>query len=375
MKKSLVYILSAVGIIVFTVTFIFIFMALFKNDESWSSNWSQTVNVKDGQTDPEMILQDFTIDEQGDYTLSFSWLPEGYHTADILNISTDRLGFLTVIIVMEDSGSVTYASTGGALQADPTVTLSPGTYHVQYHYITDAATYESLASTYLCGTQSAPFWAADYQDVFAALQKNGSWTMNYSFSVTSHSDMTFGAIICILFGMLIGGCIGMIVWAAYSKGNRVSSPKYDERQEMERGRGFKYSFFITCLFIVVAYILETAGLLARPYYQLFNILGLFIGLTVYIVYCIWHEAYFALNQNTRTVIISLTLIAIANIALAIINYLDGSMFQNGTFGPSILNALMAIVFIVLLATVLLKQMVDSKNNAMIEDADEEEDSE
>ena len=95
--------------------------------------------------------------------------------------------------------------------------------------------------------------------------------------------------------------------------------------------------------------------------------GLFAGLLVYAVYCIWHESYFALNQRTNVVISFFTFIGLFNLVIAITAIARGTMMENGRFSTTFLNLECAVLFLILMVTMLIKKLRDRKADAQIED--------
>ena len=90
---------------------------------------------------------------------------------------------------------------------------------------------------------------------------------------------------------------------------------------------------------------------------------------VHVVYCIWHESYFALNQKTNTVMISFVVIGLVNLLIGLINLANGNVIKNGRLSFAVLNLIAAVLFIVLFLTLLLRKIVKGSENA---DAEEEE---
>ncbi|WP_295745523.1 hypothetical protein [uncultured Limosilactobacillus sp.] len=70
--------------------------------------------------------------------------------------------------------------------------------------------------------------------------------------------------------------------------------QFDERQELIRGRGFKYGFWAICL-VDALLLLVVRKFVLSP--QLLLLLSLFAGLWVFSLYALWDSAYFAMNQK------------------------------------------------------------------------------
>ena len=131
--------------------------------------------------------------------------------------------------------------------------------------------------------------------------------------------------------MFIGGCVGLaiaFVLIIIMKTDRSMKCKYDERQELIRGRGFKYGFFsIIGMTLIFACFREELSKIMDTLIQDFAIV--MVGLIVYVVYCIWNDAYFALNESKTKIAIIFFAIAVVNIILCFMQASVGNMFVNG----------------------------------------------
>lgn len=90
-------------------------------------------------------------------------------------------------------------------------------------------------------------------------------------------------------GFIVGVVVFLILLLKTGK-----KGKFDERQELIRGRGFKYGFGAMCL---VDALLLMVVRMVRLSPQLLLLVSLFTGLWVFSIYALWNSAYFALNQQ------------------------------------------------------------------------------
>lgn len=168
--------------------------------------------------------------------------------------------------------------------------------------------------------------------------------------------------IAYLLGMVVGvaavAVIGIIGKVVFKK--RVFSCDYDERQELIRGRAFKYGFWV-----MAAYFLAY-GLMAEflnPKYigtGSISILGVGIGILVFAVYAIWHDAYYALTENPKRFTMLFG-------ALMVLNLVGGIRYireNNGETEMISVNLIFAVVFMVILLVQVLKIIKDKKNKEM-----------
>lgn len=166
------------------------------------------------------------------------------------------------------------------------------------------------------------------------------------------------------FAWIAGFVVGLLLVAvvmfifnrkAHTDGAR--KPKFDERQELIRGRGYKYAFF-TLLVYLVAY-----GAIGYAWFAPLAgaFLGVVIGVAVYAGYTIWHDAYFALNEKRRMYILLDALIFVINAAAGVSNVLQGRVVENGVVtGGGSINLMCAGLFLVVLAALLVKEIASRR---------------
>ena len=343
------------------------------NADTWKGNWTQTVTVENGVATPEKIEQNFDVNMSGKYDITLSWLPAGKNNQEVLEILSKNLGFITAVVIFDGRGVEIYArASESVVKETMTMELEKGTYHAQYYYLTDIEQYKDFAGKYLCGAYEVDAWADGMRSSFESLQKNGTWDMTYKMELSGFGSYTAGYATGAILGILIGACLIVLFLVLITKNHALESPKYDERQELERGRGFRYAFFTMLIYYCLLFIFLSAGLTLYVDFNLLFSLGLFLGTFVHVAYCIWHEAYFALNQKASTVMILFLLVGLANLLVTITHFISGDLIQDGRFTPVILNALCALMFFSVFVIMYLKKRSNDRINEEIEAADEEE---
>lgn len=154
--------------------------------------------------------------------------------------------------------------------------------------------------------------------------------------------------------------VAIILFLKATKKDGSIRCKYDERQELIRGRGFKYAFFTLLIYnfvVPMSKILEIE--LPADEYALFMI-GAILGLLVQVVYSIWNEAYFSLNENPKKIMIGLAFIGFANLALGIMHIVHGTFLIDGKLTFNSINFLLGITFVIIFATLAAKQIVNKR---------------
>lgn len=166
----------------------------------------------------------------------------------------------------------------------------------------------------------------------------------------------------ILCGLLIGGIVVIIILKLTKEDGSVKC-KYDERQQLVRGRGFKYGFFVL---LIYDFVYGIAGFAAERRYLddgAAMILGICAGVLVYASYCIWNDGYFSLNENPRKVLIAFVFIGIFNLLLGIRQIKAGALIVKGMLTFRCVNLLCGAMFLVLFLVIFAKWICNKREEA------------
>ena len=135
---------------------------------------------------------------------------------------------------------------------------------------------------------------------------------------------------------------------------------FDERQELIRGRAFKYAFF--SILIYVASYGPISALLEKDFMTTSTALfvGIFIALIVFAVYNIWNESFFALKQTPINFILLFSITAICSGYSGICSIRDGSIMENGLLTLECMSVVASIAFAIIVITMLIKIIINKK---------------
>ncbi len=161
----------------------------------------------------------------------------------------------------------------------------------------------------------------------------------------------------LLAGAVTGVAVGLIIAAVamtFMKKNRKEKFTYDERQKAVRGEAYKYAFFTLVIYNAAYGILDMA--LEKPWAE--NMTGMMIGvclaILVHVVYCIWHECYFSMNEEPKRVLIFFGVISVINVIIAVMQGLNGELIENGMLTNRCANLTVAIMFGAILVALVVK---------------------
>ncbi len=167
-----------------------------------------------------------------------------------------------------------------------------------------------------------------------------------------------------MIGMGVGIAIGLIICIfvfKYMNTDKKMGTKYDEMQEIARGRGYKYSFWTLLICFALFFIFDSDKLdlpFTRP---VLYFLAIMIAILVQTTYCIWHDAYIGINTNVKRFVIVAVVVTAINLLAAVAAVKGGTMFTDGKLQTPFINFLCALLFGILGVEVLIKHAYDKKN--------------
>lgn len=334
MKKTKIIIICVLAI---AVTLIVGRRLLFYGDNNVQLSRSERqVTLSDGVLDPEMAEMQFTIDEDAEYELGIKW-------------ELSEPGILNGIRIVNQQNETLFACTGdwADIESLP-LYLETGDYIMETHYLTSE---EALIE--FCELAELQLESGEQYDY----AKEGQWNIKYEFTMQK-TDNSFLAI-AVAIGLVVGLLVAVIIIAISKKTDTVKAD-YDERQELVRGKGFKYGFFTMLLSDVLLCLLYSFELTWFAQLEVALILSAIAGVIVYACYCVLNDGYFALNENRKMLLIFFALAGAINLVLGIINICNGYGFADGRFTMASTNLFCGIMVMILFATILYKQIKESR---------------
>ena len=127
--------------------------------------------------------------------------------------------------------------------------------------------------------------------------------------------------------------IFVIIWKF---GKQSMKGKFDERQELVRGRGYKYACFTILGLIALDMLAESFGVFnTTPLTQTLVLFCILLtGVMVYAIYCVRNDSYFGVGQDTRRYRALMWIIAVCNAVSAVTGFMEGAVINGKlNFGP------------------------------------------
>ncbi len=165
-------------------------------------------------------------------------------------------------------------------------------------------------------------------------------------------------------GILTALIIFAIVWKMFHKKNMKG--QFDERQELVRGRGYKYSCFTMLGLITLDLLVESfRGFDSLP---VTRELALFViilaGVMVYALYCINNDSYFGVGTDTRAYRAVMWAVIVCNAVSGVSGLRSGAMVDGKlAFGPCASLLFTAGFVIIMIALYVKKSKADKEEAA------------
>ena len=162
----------------------------------------------------------------------------------------------------------------------------------------------------------------------------------------------------ILFGLLV--CI--VIFKIANQDHRARTA-YDERQKEIRGRGYRAGFYAFMLYELLFTIFGFCGIsVPLEMYQI-HLLALVFGGMVLTCYCIWHDAYWGLNNDRRRYYAVFAFLLVLNLLPVVLHAVKGELFEDGVLNSLFPNLLVSGMMIVLGGVLLARHFVGRRLEA------------
>ncbi len=164
----------------------------------------------------------------------------------------------------------------------------------------------------------------------------------------------------VTFGIMVGLVICVILFRFANKDKKIKT-QYDERQEVIRGRGYRYGFYTMLFLEVVLMMVKMAAFIFPIEEYLIHMAVILIGTLVICIHSIWNGVYWGLNNDHRRYYIIFIIAIALNIIPVASSLAHNAITTRGFDSLPILNVMVLIWMAVIGITALAKKLVDSVN--------------
>lgn len=331
MKKSLKILINVIVLILLVTIFAVGFM---KGGSKKVSNMKATCEVSNHEVVAFIPNDAITLDEDGIYNLDIKW-----------NFDSEP-GFVTCCTITDEAGNMIDEFTGDIVDIK-TIDLEfkKGTYFFDFSAFTTKEDFDEYAKdkTITGGVFDS------YSD--------GTWDMevNLAFNKVNTISSTYAFLGIITIPLAI-----VILCLTVSKKTDSSKSEYDERQLIARGEAAKYSLLTLGIYNALWLMAQISEINIPVINETVIGIGLSLAVLVHVTYSIWKDAYFALNENRKVLMIVFAIIAGINILILISYIVHGTLINNGKLGIGGLTIATCVMFVWIFSMLVAKSIKDKK---------------
>ncbi len=153
-------------------------------------------------------------------------------------------------------------------------------------------------------------------------------------------------------GLTAGIICALVILAIVWKINKKSMKgKFDERQELVRGRGYKHACFTLLILLVLDLLAESFGFFDATVFtrEIAVFFMIIVGVMVYAVYCIKNDSYFGIGTDTRTYRAVMWVVIVSQLINAVSGLKDGALVNGKLDFGTVSSLLFAAAFTVIMA--------------------------
>ena len=336
MRKKIIVISSILVIVLLALMCL-----LFTPRSIYEVDLETDITVQGGVAQSEPLECVFEISKDGEYVMYTDW-----------EISPE--GMLMACSIMDENGKdVNTFSAHWINMTSGAMLLEAGKYTMTLTPLTSAEQWKEYFAGFDTSDWDVPVEEAEPEMVFAT---DGEFHFDFDFRVGTHKDMQGITIVLVL---AISALLIVVLLAMTQKGEGLKQ-NYDERQELLRGKGFKYAFYTMLILNFALFTFETAEVYLPMSAGIAMFFSELIGVGVYAVYCIWKDAYFALNQKANTLTAVFFVMGTMNLMMGIDAFVKGVAIQNNQLTFRSMNLFCGILMLVLCGTLLLKKFCQDR---------------
>jgi len=152
---------------------------------------------------------------------------------------------------------------------------------------------------------------------------------------------------------ILAGVLFIAFFLKFTKKDGKMKCRFDERQNIIRGNGYKYAFFTLLIYNALDII---TGSILEMYFEreVIAFFGIILGVVVYAAYAIWNEGYFSLNENPKRVMVLFGVISVINLMAGISSILSGEMIEAGRITFRAMNLMCGVMMLFILGVLAVK---------------------
>ncbi len=163
-----------------------------------------------------------------------------------------------------------------------------------------------------------------------------------------------------LLGVFVAVAAALLIYWLIKRKTGKDVWKYDERQELARGKAFKAAYFVLLGYLLVYGLFSLAT--GIEWCDTFTgvIIGACISAAVFAIVCIFNDAYISFRQNPKFITLLFGLLGLFNLLIGIFRGINEGFVKDGMLNNQITNIVVGSMLLILLVIYLIKLALDKR---------------
>lgn len=150
-------------------------------------------------------------------------------------------------------------------------------------------------------------------------------------------------------GRTVGALVGFVIAFILIKvcnTNKKTKTEWDERQQLERGKAYKYGFIVAVAYMFLQGLVPLDTL---PYMNnmMVSLIGGFIAIAVFSVISIWKDANFGMNSDVKKYTVLYVVLGLFNGVIGIMAAVAGHIVEDGELQFPFINLGIGVLFLLI----------------------------
>ena len=164
-------------------------------------------------------------------------------------------------------------------------------------------------------------------------------------------------------GFIVGIMIVAVICAVAARAARkkgLGNGKYDERQQVVRGRAFTWAYITLLAYLGIWMVLRTMEL---PFFMqsLSVLLGVLLSIAVFVGCCIFRDAYFKASESPRAWIGVISAVGLLNLGIGLVRLFREATLEERLYENA--NLFVGALLVFTLVCVVIKRAIDRRSEA------------
>lgn len=282
--------------------------------------------------------------DEGTMSIPFKAKHSGHYIVRVNYWPEEEPGVLTGFYLNDKNGNRLVGATAQKLMFESKpVYMEKGEYKLVFQIIRNNEQYLDFYNSHLLNDFEFAPW-----DGF----KETSMSMDYEV-IFERSPRDYMPILYLLVGV-IGIAIAFICVVSFKQGKTTKSD-YDERMLVSRLKSEAKGYWVMITALIILFLLSAANTDFHVEESVIFIFVILLGITVNAVSSIFRDGYFALNDNKKSFVIFLSILALGNLAMSIRNIVKGYILADGTVTRGVIPILLFLMLTAVLISIACKE--------------------